>query len=470
LAQPTSLRDRTLIYLGILLVALQFVTITFISITTAVNIPYEDDYDGILGFLRQYAALHSRSARAFWVLTAQHTNYKLVLLHSLVAAQYSVRGHVNLTILALLGDASLLAAAVLLWFFVRRAIDGPLQRVWLYVPVCLLFLSPVYWPNIGWALCAVQNLSIIMFALATFLCLAYRGRIPAALLLISALFSVAASGNGFFVALIAAAVLLFQRRFRLAAAVFALTLALGLIYAINYHSIVIGPPLNLHRTVAALVLIPFALLGSAAVYPIPAILLGLAFVAIFLRLSARGWPKADPASFAGALFCVVTALGVGVSRHRFGWAAGLSDRYRMYSVLLAALEILGLFTMSRSPRATHTQHEDAGVRSAQPLSRNRAVLATLAAAIVLYGVYADRVAYRALTSRKALLTIHLIEWQRSPTSLIVVPDEAPHMKLPNWVEARSIYQAEFAKDVALGLYIPPTKATDPLPPMPAFLP
>lgn len=465
-----SARDRARIYLGIVLIALQCVAITFISITTSVNIPYEDDYLGILSFLHRYAALQGWSARAFWVLTSQHTQYKLILLHGIIAVQYACYGHVNLRALDLLGDASLLVSAGLLWLYVCRSVSGSPARVWTYVPVCLLFLSPIYWRNMNWALCAVQNLSIIMFALAAFLCLAYRGRLPAALMLTAIVFSVATSGNGFFVALVVLAMLLLERRLQLAASVAVLMAVLGAVYAIGYHSYSIGPPLSLHQTEEAFVLIPFTFLGGAAIQAYWAILLGIVTLTLFIWLVKQGWPKADPAAFAAALFCVTTALGVAISRHRFSWVAGLADRYRMYSLLLIVLELIGLLRIVDFNREQPSEQKSAFLRVVQSLRYSRSAVAAIAVAAVLYAVQADRTGYRLLSARQAFLTIHLIEWERSPSSIILMPDEEHHMKLPEWVQARSNFQAECAQDVALGLYIPPKTPDDALPARPPVVP
>lgn len=463
-------RDKILLCPAILLIALQCAALVFISIKTAVNIPLEDDYAGILRFLRQYASLHNTSARAAWVLTAQHTNYKLILLHALIAAQYTLHGHVNLRSLDLIGDASLLLSAALLWCFVCRVAKGPLQRVWLYVPVGLLFLSPIYWRNMNWALCAVQNLSIVAFALASFLCLAYRGRIPAVLLLISITLAVATSGNGLFVPLIVLGMLILQRRMPLAAVVLALTIVLAAVYAVHYHVSQVGPPLSWRQTALAIVLIPVLFLGDASGAH-PAVF-GIAALVIFVWLLSRRWDKADPAAFATASFCIVTALGVTATRHRYGWVVGVYDRYNIYSLLLIVCEILGLWKLAWpiAQKQPGSKRDPIPAAVVSLRSGRAAVLVVLVLVAVLHAVRSDRLAYRSLEAREAFLKIHLIEWQRSPASIVLLPDEAWHMKLPEWVAARTNFQAECAQDIALGLYIPPTTASDPLPARPSFVP
>ena len=79
-------------------------TAGYILIATGVNVPFEDDYDGIGEFLERYVGLHGFWARAGWVLTAQHVQYKLVLLQAIVALEYQLTGRVNFRFLQLLGD------------------------------------------------------------------------------------------------------------------------------------------------------------------------------------------------------------------------------------------------------------------------------------------------------------------------------------------------------------------------------
>lgn len=471
MTRPASVRNKVCVYLGILFCAFQYAAIAVMSVRTSVNIPIEDDYDALFAFLNGYSRVPSLRERAMIVLTTQHTNYKLILLHTLLVAQYGLLGHVNLRVLELLGDATLLVSATLLWFFVRGPVTGRQRQLWTWVPACLFFLAPLYWRNINWPLCAVQNLSIVMFALATALCVRYRGALSAALLLAGIVLSVATSGNGFFIAIIVVGMLLLQRRFRLAAVASAVLAALIALYSIGYFTYAIAPPLSPLETLKAFVFFPFTFLGNAAAHPYPAVVLGIILVCIFVWLCTLQWYRLDPASFSAALFCIVTALGATVSRHRYGWEAGLTDRYSIYSVLLIALEIIGLAVVSDVRNDVfESSQPDPRAGFIRRFASNRAAVAVLVAAAVLFGLRADRTAYTRLKARHDLLIIHLIQWERNPSALTLVPDEESYMSTPDWLRLRAQFQEELSQSIALGLYIPPFRASDPLPARPKLAP
>jgi hypothetical protein len=173
-------------------------------------------------------------------------------------------------------------------------------------------------------------------------------------------------------------------------------------------------------------------------------------VAGFLWLTWRGWYRACSGSFLAALFCIVTALAVTFTRYRVGAGVALSIRYVMYSLLLISLEYIGLLRLE-APREIGKDF------------RWRTGLALAGAACVLSCLYSDQGAYKLLHERKQELITHLILWERHPDRPVLAPDEELWAQGPEWIPIRWRFQNELAENIALGIYVPPYAATDPLP-------
>ncbi len=381
-----------------------------------------------------------------------------MLLHACVAVQYQLLGHVNLIPLQYLGDLGLIAAATLLWFFVKRAEQRPAHQVWLYVLCCLLFLAPRYFRVVNWAMAGLQNLCVLPFALGTFLCVARVGRGWRVLSLACVAMSIATSGNGFFVALICMAFLLTRREYKAAMGVVLVIGLMAVPYAWHYQSVAVGTAMSPLRTVFAFLGAMFAFLGAGIGRAKPALLIGAILLAGYVYLARRQWHREDPAAFLTATFCVVTAAAVAFTRHSLGWAAGAAERYGMYSLLLAALEMLCLVRLFG--------FGNGWLRS----GRGRILLVSSLVLLVVFNLYWNWQAERTLSVRKTLLIIHLIRWEREPQRLLLIPDDGSTTSSPGWEAMRFRFQRELAEDISMGLYVPPELAGDPVPATPAVIP
>ena len=424
----------------------------FFAITglTAVNIPIQDDYDAIGNFLEKYSTLHGFWQRAWFVLTAQHTQYKLIFLHTIVALQYQLIGHTNYKFLELLGNLGIPAVVLLLWMFLARSRRPLLQRTWLFVAPCYLFFTTRYVETLNWSMSGLQNIAIVPISLATFYAASSSSRYATWLTAAFLVLSIATSGNGFFVAAVLCLLLVFERRYRDAAITVVLTTAMAALYAVRYQILPAYSPIPLHQALRIIPRFPFAFLGNCAYSSGEAVALGLVLVAGFLFLTWRGWPRVCPGTFGAAFFCVVTALGVTATRYRGGLDGAMAPRYAMYSLLLIALEYIAavrLFVPS----------------SLRIRSRTVAALAAAAIAAICFYLPANARAYRELHARQRLLITHLILWQRHPDHLVLVPDEEKWVWSPEWIQLRTRFQSDLRRQINAGLYIPPYTASAPLP-------
>ncbi len=436
---------RSLGWLGL---AISVCTAMCILIVTSVNIPFEDDYDGIGEFLERYVGLHGFGARAGWVLTAQHVQYKLILLQAIVALEYQLTGLVNFRFLQLLGDLAIPPVLAALWFLLRRTGWTPTQRIWLFVGPSFLILSLCYFEAANWALSGLQNLAVVAFALGSFVLMTSTLRFAISGSLAFLLLAILASGNGFIAAVVVLVYLMSQHRFRATAIVAALTLGLAMLYAVRYQAPQNSYPIPLRTALLALVEYPFVFLGSIAGRPVLAAPLGLAAVVGFVQLGRRRWFQLAPGTFCAALFCLLTACGVAATRYSLGYDSAVAGRYRIYSCLLLALELMGWYETAKKPAP------------AWPVKKGQILLVT--GTLGLFWLASSVNAYRHLQQRRTIVTNHLILWERNPQKLVLVPDEDPIRQTAYWVYLRTRGQADIDRLVKQDLYRPPVSGNSPI--------
>lgn len=434
--------------LGVLNLAVPVVLAAIICLRTAVNIPLTDDYDCIGGSMESVIRLNGFWPRLWFVLTAQHVQYKLMFLNSIVALQYYITGHTNYKVLQYMGDLSIFGVVTVLWFVLARSGRPFVQRLWLFTVPCYTYLAIRYYETINWAMSGLQNLAILPFAATTLLFLTSRRRSGFVWSMIFLVISIATSGNGFFVAIIAIAYLLWSRRLRDAAIAVAVITPIAVLYAYHYHVYAVAPPLPLRAALASVVQFPFLFLGAWSHRTTYALPLGTVLLGIFLWLARKGWYRLCPGSFLMACFCIVTAVAVTGTRYRMGPSAALADRYVMYSLLLISVEFIGFLRTSVPQQLTPPW---------------RTTLLAMGAVSVVICLKSDAYAWQRLEQRKQVLITHLILWERHPDLLIVSPDEDKQSEEPDWVPLVTRFQRILRANIAHGIYVPPYSASDPLP-------
>ena len=427
-----------------------FLAYVVAAVVTSVNIPFGDDFDSIGDFVEQYASLHGFFARLSWVLTAQHVQYKLMLLDAVAAAQYHLIGHINYRALQLLGDVAIPASVVVLWFMLARSHRPLQQRMWLFVTPCWVFFGLRYSETVNWAMSGLQNTAVIPLALAAIFFGTSTRRRSLIWGLVFLSLSIAASGSGFVISIVLVYLFVRERRWVGAVLTVAITLLVAVLYAVHYAVIGVYDPVSRAAAVKSLALFPLAFLGNAAYSPVQAVTLGMILVAVFLLLTWKGWRIVCPASFGGALFCLITSVIVAGGRYRGGYELALTGHYIMYSVLLIALEYLAMVRLF-APRLLRLR------------SGWTAGLALAAVASFAFCLWADDGGYRNLHARQREQITHLILWERHPDRIVLVPDEVTELQKPKWLPTRIKFQDDLTRHIAAGLYRPPYLASDPVP-------
>ena len=444
------LLSRGSVIAGLATLSVPFLLCAIIAVVTSVNIPFQDDFDSIGVFVEHFAGLGTPSAKIAWILTAQHVQYKLIFLQTIVSLQYLLTGHTNYRVLQLLGDLSMPAVVLLLWLIFSRSGRPVSQRIWLFTPVPFIILALRYSESVNWAMSGLQNMAVIPFAIATLYFATRNSRRSFPVTIVFLILTICASGNGFFLSAVLLYLLVSERLLRHAAVAAGITLIMAAIYAIQYHVYNVREPVSIAASMRSIALYPFAFLGNASDSLLLAVPLGLALTVGFVFLTAHGWRRVCPASFGAALFCFVTAGGVTAVRYPYGPSGALYGHYVMYSVLLIALEYIAVVRLFVPPLVSLRSREGVALAAAAVLS-------------VVFCLVADAQGYRNLHARKRELIAHLILWERHPDRLVLVPDEVRFTPEPDWVPLRTVFQNILQREIAKGLYQPPYAAGDPLP-------
>jgi len=324
------------------LIALPAALFYSVLFARSIDLPVEDDYEALLDFLNHMRTIQGFTAKISYFFAAQFNEYKLFFGHAIGLIQLLVVGRVDFRILCAAGNAFVALLVLLLWrmFLPERDIW---ERLRLFLPVAWLLFQLCYAETLNWAMPSLQNIPVLVFALASIYLLVSDRFLASIAYLILA---ISASGNGLILIPIGAFVLRRQPgRLLVWAACSAGCIAT---YAFKYN--LMSSQTSAHHSVLATVshphpLLALAFLGNAAALPFPlvphrfvvlmSICLGgliLAGLAAYHRSFSR-----NPAVGYSVLFLLLTSLGVSGLRSGLGIAHSLDSRYKIYSVVLLAL-------------------------------------------------------------------------------------------------------------------------------------
>lgn len=352
----------------------------------ASRLPISDDYDAALGYLNHMVRLTSPSAKLFYLATAQHNEYKLWFVNTLIWLQYRAFGTIDFRLAALFSNLLLIPLIFVLWKLFLPRLHDPCIRLLLFLPVTCLWFQLNYVETVDWAVSAYQTLPILIAALLGFYLLARntRATFNAALLCIPA--AIGSSGNGFLFSAVAAVLLFRQRRFRALAVWCAVTLLFVLLYASGYtlvHELSDAArplPLRIFMRPAFF----FIWLGSASVFHLACPILGVLMLLFWLNPRRRQFLKDHPAIAYTLLFIFLSGCMIAFGRVGNGVWSARGSRYRLYSDLVL------IFTWFATAQRLASQSPAALLRSRMYL--------TVTTAAVLFSLGMD--AYGLLYLRK----------------------------------------------------------------------
>lgn len=291
------------------------------------NIPVWDDYNVFLEYFT------GSGQDRLDLLFTQHNEHRIVFTRAVAEGVYRLLGYIDLRILIFIGNLSLLFIFLMLYYIFRKS---PLEaKFFLPVPV-FLFLFP-QWENAVWAVAALQNYSVIAFAIASFL-LFEKKTVPSFIAsIIFAVCAVLTSGTGIlvFIALIVWA--LFSRPHSLSRT--ASAILVFMLTAYIYFKGYIKPPHHpgmgealLHP--ARTIIYFFSFIGSSMPFQLFTIVAGAASTAGYIYITARRYYAKNPPVYFSLLFLFLNAAAAALSRSGFGASQAISCRYTIISMLI----------------------------------------------------------------------------------------------------------------------------------------
>lgn len=395
------------------LIAIVVGTFYALLFSTTYNLPREDDYDAILSFMNTYRLQPTTLQKAQFFAASQHNEYKLYFEHGLVVAQHALTGNLNFTALQIWGDLLMLGVFAVLAANVpvfrsqllSPASRPPLSPVAALLPVALLTFSLRAHQTLNWAMGALQNVAVLLFALAAIHFLVRPGTRAMAGACVCLVLAIASSGNGFVVLLTGSLRLLERRRVGPMLAWWVTGGLCAWIYAYHYGvGLHHGPAVTVLSSVLTGVAFPFTFIGNAMSYRMLSLLLGCALTATFVVLLGRGLRTAAPFVFHACMFVLVTAVSVTVTRHAGGLAAAVPSRYGLYGQLFLALIYMGALAAGKQTQQPHA------TRSWIHPLHDRLVLLSTVFAFVLWCPYL-RIGGKDLREEQSGIERNFRDWQ-----------------------------------------------------------
>ncbi len=314
---------------------------------TAFNLPKEDDYDAILGFMNGYTIQSGWLQKLRYLAASQHNEYKLYLEHIVAIVQHAATGSVNFAVLQCLGDLAVLGIFAVVAANLAGAETG-FRRGFALLPLAFLIFSLRSHDALNFAMSGLQNMAVLLFALLALHFLVRVGPRPSWLACIFLLLAIASSGNGFVLLVTGAVPLMERRRWRMLLAWWLTGAGCALIYAYHYTVLPHGAVPWTARRVFIIAAFPFTFLGNALPKPGLAFPFGVILFTLFVFLVRRGMRRQQPFAFHTAIFVLCTALGVTFTRNGGGWSAAVPSRYALYGLLFCSMVYLGALTMAAS--------------------------------------------------------------------------------------------------------------------------
>lgn len=367
-------------------------------------VPIFDDYHAILYFVLQLERLHGPTGRLLYVIAAQHDEYKLIVEHALVAADWAATGRVHFGFLMLLGYGMVLGMAWVLWANLNAGTQALRDRLLLFAPVAYLLFQLNYVENLDWAMCSLQTLPVLWGALLSMHFLPRAGGRSLALACFWGWFASLSSANGFLLAPIGACLLIVTRRFR-DLVVWCATFGFALVLYLYRYEHFIAPDAVMATGFGRKLIFWLQFLGGAAenMHHVPvrngSVLLGLVILIIFTTVCIQRLYRDQPFFFCVAIWCFLSAAVVTDVRISQGLDLSLTERYKIYSDLLLVCCYSFALRFLRPTLATASK---------------RKLYRVVCVAAVLFALGSDIFGYRYLVKRQRRVALGLDQFAADP--------------------------------------------------------
>lgn len=179
----------------------------------AYNFPYEDDFNSALSFVSSFAFGQLSTFEKIKLLFSQYNEHRIVFDRLVFLTDYYLFGELNFRHLILFGNVSMLLLSWLFFNVTLQSIPWQ-QRLFYLLPVAYSLFLFKYWDLSTWAMAALQNLYVVVFAMFSLYKLSQPGRASFAMACAAALLAMFTSGNGLFCFMAGVPILILLKSYR----------------------------------------------------------------------------------------------------------------------------------------------------------------------------------------------------------------------------------------------------------------
>lgn len=342
-------------------------------VNNSVDIPNGDDLFCLLLFTQRFHDAASLTER-FHLLFEQWVEHRILYSRLTALLSYWLTSHVNFVTIIMIGNASLIGFTLLFWKLIRRSGASMLYLV----PVVFTLFSPVTYEANLWAGASTVYMPVGLLGLLTVYLLVFRANSAWGFLwpVLTALLATYSFGNGMFAFVAGAAVLIYQKHYREAAAWSAIGAMAVVLYFHDFEAYSGTEAFSFtqhFREPRYLVYNFLGFVGGILDYTenvnrpvvaanIPALLFGLSIVGLIGRIT---WlflfrRRADEperlrdmktAWLGMAAFVLITALAMTYARTLGSAMNTMTSRYKIYSMIFWMLAYWGCLIQFKRKKA-----------------------------------------------------------------------------------------------------------------------
>ncbi len=334
----------------------------------SVNIPYNDDYETVLGFMNDYVSA-SQFNRRFDLIVQPWNEHRIVFSRLITIVLYRIAGHIDFRTMILVGNTGLLMVISALFYLFSRK---NMKRGIYFLPAVLLFFQPSYNENILFGMAALANFFVLGFGFLSIAILSPDNKAPRSVLLpvslTLSLLSYYTQANGILYLVIGLALLLYQKRYREGVVWFVVSAAAFAFYSLYQTPLALASPKTIDFPyISRMALYFFSFIGNvfgisaggfyasggpsfltviSGILPIAG---GIFVCGYFIFLTVRRYDRTNPVIYALFVLLFLTAAGAAYSRgSSYGVAQALTSRYRVVTILFYILGYLSLLDIVRN--------------------------------------------------------------------------------------------------------------------------
>ncbi|KAA6440155.1 hypothetical protein FEM33_05980 [Dyadobacter flavalbus] len=137
-------------------------TLFYYTFKSAINVPFIDDYNGLIDFIIQYAKAESIQKKIHFIFR-QHNEHRIAFARLIVLLNYYISNSISFRHLALLGSINLIIIAGIFSIEAYKVRKNLLA----IVPVILLTFNFQHINNLLWTTSSLQNIGVIALACLT---------------------------------------------------------------------------------------------------------------------------------------------------------------------------------------------------------------------------------------------------------------------------------------------------------------